>query len=202
MHKKGFSLLELIVAIGVFAVVATIAVGALLGLSTAQKKAFYIQTNQDNIRFALETMARELRTGICYKQLPADNSNVCVGFAPPTPCTDSQCIQFVNSHGDVVVYKRSINQGECGINPPVAGLSVECIAKNVNGIGFYPVTAREVKIHQLKFTLSGQDSSGSDPVQSRVTIFMQADTPGASALNTQLEAQTTISQLQLDSGSL
>jgi prepilin-type N-terminal cleavage/methylation domain-containing protein len=103
-EKRGFSLIEIIVAIGVFSVVSTIAVGALLSLSSAQKKAFNIQTNQDNIRYALETMAREIRTGASYQGV-ADHSR----------------IQFKNSRGQVVVYTLNgtntiIKSVDAGVN--------------------------------------------------------------------------------------
>lgn len=211
--KKGFSLIELMVAVGLFATVATIAIGALLGLSTAQKKAFYIQTNQDNVRYALETMAREMRTGVCYKQSSSDDSNVCFGFSTaftstPNACGGpSSCIQFVNSRREVVVYKHVFgssdqNQTDCGVNPHVAGLTVSCIAKKVDGSEYFPVTAREVRIQNLQFKLIGQDSSLTNNYQPRVIISLTADTPGVGSLNTKLDAQTTVTQLQLDNGNI
>lgn len=64
--KYGFTILEMIVSMGVFAIAVLIAVGSLLALTNAQKKALVFQSTQDNLRFALETMARDIRTGDNY----------------------------------------------------------------------------------------------------------------------------------------
>src|SRR3989338_10090490 len=59
----GFTLLEMIVAVGVFAVLASLSVGSLLMLTGAQKKAATLQSIQDNLRFALEAMSKDARFG-------------------------------------------------------------------------------------------------------------------------------------------
>lgn len=59
---RGFSLIEIIVAVGVFTVVAMLTVGSLLILTAAEKRVASVQINQDNIRFAVDLMSREIRT--------------------------------------------------------------------------------------------------------------------------------------------
>ena len=64
--ESGFTLLEMIVSIGLFSVLVVAAIGIMLGVSNAQIKAANLQAVQDNIRFSLELMTKELRTGQKY----------------------------------------------------------------------------------------------------------------------------------------
>lgn len=68
-NKKGFTLIEMIVALGIFGVVAVIAVGALVQIVGANRKAQAMQAAVTNVHFAIESMVREIRVGskiTCY----------------------------------------------------------------------------------------------------------------------------------------
>ncbi len=67
-------MLEMIVSLGIFAVVAVIAVGALLKISDANRKALILKTAVNNLNFALETMSREMRLGSNYSCAPNTSS--------------------------------------------------------------------------------------------------------------------------------
>lgn len=56
----------MIVSLGIFAVVAVIAVGALLKITDANKKAQTLKSSINNINFAMESMSREIRMGSNY----------------------------------------------------------------------------------------------------------------------------------------
>lgn len=64
--KSGFTLVEMIVALAVFMIVAVVAVGALLKITDANRKAQTLQTAINNINFAFESMTREMRVGQSY----------------------------------------------------------------------------------------------------------------------------------------
>jgi prepilin-type N-terminal cleavage/methylation domain-containing protein len=65
-HKQGFTLIEMIVSLAIFSFVITIAVGALLMLMSANKQLQGEQSVMTNLSFALDSMAREIRTGTFY----------------------------------------------------------------------------------------------------------------------------------------
>lgn len=65
-YKKGFTLVEMIVSLGIFTVVALVAVGALMKITNANKKALTLKTTINNLNFALESMSREMRVGSKY----------------------------------------------------------------------------------------------------------------------------------------
>jgi len=61
--KRGLTLIELIVAIGIFGLVVTMAVNIFVIALVSQRRIIALRNVEDNARFALESMAREIRTG-------------------------------------------------------------------------------------------------------------------------------------------
>lgn len=65
--RDGFTLLEMIISIGLFSVLVIASIGITLGVSNAQLKVASLQVIQDNIRFSIELITKELRTGTNYQ---------------------------------------------------------------------------------------------------------------------------------------
>ncbi len=65
--KTGFTLIEMIVAVGVFAVAVVVSLTAFLNVSDIQKKAESLRIVNDNLNFSIETMLREIRTSSDYQ---------------------------------------------------------------------------------------------------------------------------------------
>lgn len=63
---RGYTLIELIVAVGLFALIMTLASGAYLLMVGINRQAQSVATGIDNLSFALETMTRGIRTGTDY----------------------------------------------------------------------------------------------------------------------------------------
>jgi type II secretory pathway pseudopilin PulG len=63
---KGFTLIEIIVSMAIFMVVAVVAIGAFLKVIDANKKSHTIKTAMTNLNFIMETMTREIRVGTNY----------------------------------------------------------------------------------------------------------------------------------------
>lgn len=72
---QGFTLIEMIVSLGVFSVVALASVGALLMLIGANQRLQGEQSVMTNLSFALDSMTREIRTGTHYFCDSAANYN-------------------------------------------------------------------------------------------------------------------------------
>lgn len=78
-RNKGFTLVEMIVSLAVFMIVAVIAVGALLKITDANSKSQSLKTAINNMNFALDAMSREIRTGrnmVIYKVNGAGSYNL------------------------------------------------------------------------------------------------------------------------------
>ena len=65
-NNKGFTIIEMVVAVGVFAVVITVSLAAFLNVSNIQKRAEALRVINNNLNFSLETMMREIRSGSNY----------------------------------------------------------------------------------------------------------------------------------------
>ncbi len=68
--QKGFTLIEMIVSLGIFSIVSTMTVGSLLVLISGNQQLQGEQNAMTNLAFAIDSMTREMRTGSSY---------VCVG---------------------------------------------------------------------------------------------------------------------------
>ncbi len=127
MKKQGFSLIEIMVSLAIFAIVVVVATGALLSTIDATKKAQATQTVLTNLNLALEGMTREIRTGSDY-------------IVP----TDGKSISFLDKSGVTRVEYSFVG----GVSPEKGK-----IVKNEAGIS-ENITAPEVDIKNLKFIKS------------------------------------------------
>ncbi|HDO23638.1 MAG TPA: prepilin-type N-terminal cleavage/methylation domain-containing protein [bacterium] len=91
--RAGFTLVEMMVAVGIFAVVMVVALSSFLNISDVQKKIRSFQIVNDNLSYAMETIVKEIRTGASY----------CA-----SSCTQSS-FSFVNAQGFSVVYRLNNN---------------------------------------------------------------------------------------------
>lgn len=64
--SKGFTLVEMMVAVALFSVVMTVSMGALLSLVDANRKAQAVQSVVNNLNVALDGMVRSIRMGTYY----------------------------------------------------------------------------------------------------------------------------------------
>ncbi len=65
-RSEGYTLVELIVAVGLFAFIMTLASGAYLTMISVHRQVQAVATGINNLSFALETMTRDIRTSIDY----------------------------------------------------------------------------------------------------------------------------------------
>jgi prepilin-type N-terminal cleavage/methylation domain-containing protein len=176
----GFSLIEMLVAVGVFAIVVTISSGVLISMSDAQQKILSLHIVQDNLSYAFDIMGKEIRTGTSYHcgtAIDDFNSN-------PQDCnTGGPSFTFLNASGTKITYRINGNQIERVVNGDYANTLV--------------LTSPDTNITSLNFYVVGAPSG--DHLQPRVTIVLK----GTSGLKTKtksfLNIQTTISQRLLDS---
>lgn len=185
--ERGFTLVEMLVAVALFAIVMTVSVGSLLTLVDANKKAQALKSVMNNLNFALENMSRNIRVGTTYHcntsaTVPAniDTPNDCpsggvlIGFEPTGGDP--------NDKSDQIVYRLNGNRLERSTD---------------GGATFLSVTAEEVRITNLDFFVTGAEISG-DTEQPRVVMVIQGVAGPTPALESEFNIQATVSQRLLD----
>ncbi len=102
--QKGFTLIEVMIAVALFIIIMTIGTGAVLNSNNTHKKTQAVRAVMDNLSFVMEDMARNLRLGSNYHC--GDISNI----ETPQDCQSSLMIAFEgqtgvsNNPSDQIVY--------------------------------------------------------------------------------------------------
>ena len=183
--NKGFTLLEVVVAAGIFAASMTILIGIITSVINAQRKIEHIQSVQDNIRFALELMTKELRMG--------------EEFTLSTPC---------GSSGSAILFKTFFNPDNVEqrrlyyldtTNRAIRRIVTSDAATLITGAdcaGAQFFTASDLAVERFSFQVSGNDPArGVRDGQPIVTIALSVhSTDPKVILNSQMDLQTTVTQ--------
>lgn len=187
MMKKGFTLIEIMTAVSVFAVITTISMGSILTVFDVNRKSESIKTVMDNLNLALESMAREMRFGtnyICDPLLPMLDT-----ITAPDPCqSGGTSVAFLATDGVTKIVYRQTGSG-VGIEKSRDG-----------GQSFVPVTAPELTIQDIKFFVIGALPSVSEgsPLQPKVLIRIRGVAGSKEGTKTSFTIQTLVSQRKLD----
>lgn len=173
----GFTLLEMIVSLGVFSTAILIILGSILSISNIQKKTINLQAVEDNLRFAADVMSREIRTGSVYNCEGGDSASDCPAGSP--------IFAFDSIDGGRIIYRwNAVNK------------SIE--ESEDNGSNYYPITGSDLKIENLTFRVFGAEYL--DSKQPRVTMTIKAFAGEEKAkTRSEFNIQTTVAQRELDS---
>ncbi len=175
--RRGFSLIEIMVSLAIFSVVAVVASGAFLKIVDAGKKAQALKAVMNNLNYAIESLSRELRTGTGYACVNA--SIDATGNCSDTAITfESQRGDTANTADQIVYRYNSTEQ------------SLE--KSEDSGSTYYPVTAKDVKITSMVFVVTG--SQIGDAIPSKVMIAIQGTTGVKEKLKSDFSLQTSVAE--------
>lgn len=190
--RAGFTLIEIIVATSLFLVVMTISTGALLAIIDANTKAQSLEIVMNNLNFALESMARNIRVGYNYDcgatLVPNSGVNDCEG-------TPGSAIAFVRllpaGNAQVVEYAwdaaaKSITQ-RLETSPGSMGSAIK-------------ITSDDVIVDDLEFYVVGTTPKAvfGDTRQPRVLIKVRGEAGTKANLKTKFAIQTTVTMRRID----
>jgi prepilin-type N-terminal cleavage/methylation domain-containing protein len=85
----GFTLIEVMIAMGIFTIIVTIGIGAVLGAISQARGSQNSRTVMDNLNFVMEDMARNIRLGSNFRCVahPSDEQLFTGETDPVTPLT-------------------------------------------------------------------------------------------------------------------
>ena len=175
---SGFTLLEMVISMGIFSVLVIAATGIMIQVSNARIKVSNTQATQDNIRFSLELITKEMRTGSSYTL--TTHGNACGGAASGSNPTE---ISFTTAANETRVYY---------VHP--ATQTIMRITGSTNCTNAVPFTSEDVFVDRFNFILRGTNAGPSDG-QPMVTITLRVRSRSPKLhLESTMDLQTTITQ--------
>ncbi|HEY4519548.1 MAG TPA: type II secretion system protein [Candidatus Paceibacterota bacterium] len=178
----GFTLVEMVVAVGLFAIVMLIATSALLSVVHANRKAHALQSVMNNLNVALDGMTRSIRMGSNYR---------CGGPSPSSP----DCL----SGGSSLYFEE---YGGSTSNPADDwAYWYDASAKRLykseqGGSSGVAITAPEVSIESLTFYVVG--TTRGDTTQPKVVVAIKGTAGVSARVQTTFSVQATAVQRLLD----
>lgn len=184
--QRGISLLELIVAIGIFSIVVLLANGIYINIISSQRQSISAQTTQEALRFAFEMISKEIRSA----QGAFDGSEC--GSTSPTPGYYKVFNNSTNDleDGDTIKLYFKNKNNECMLYERVVDANGYGKLKISRGIEAGFITPDELDIKDLRFIIRDQRSGVVGTVQPSVTIMMEAEMINGPKQN--IRMQTTI----------
>jgi len=170
--NNGFTLVELIVAMSVFIIAITIAVGAFVRALRTQRMVNSLLSVNSNASLVIEQMAREIRTGYNFSLNNVAQGNCSGG--------QEEELEFTNSRANSVFYRKE----------GVAIARKECAGSDCSGKIFQPLTASNIKVDRLCFANTGNLNNKKDPW--RITLFMTLGSSEPKLAGQTLNFQTTV----------
>lgn len=204
-QEKGFTLIEMLVAVSLFTIVMTVSIGALLALVDANRKAQAIQSVINNLNISLDGMVRQIRMGSQYHCGTAAQSNNLGLIAAPQNC---------NNGGTLIGFEAFAGNTTTSGDQWAYWLQNNRLYRRAyNGTTsvVVPITAPEVRIDSFSIYVTGAESTlrsnPSDTQQPKVVIIIKGTAgavgiPGIIAgrerVETDFTIQATASQRLLD----
>ncbi len=162
--NKGFTLIEIIVSLAIFSVLVMIVGGVSVASLNLERKALNLKKVEENSRFVLELMSRELRV------------------ADPINTPDNVC---PGSGGSFISFTHPVN-GNIEYD-----LVNSQIVRRVNGVES-AISNPDVEIASLLFCISG--NLAGDRNQPKVSIVLRVRAGGLAGQATTFDLQTTVSE--------
>jgi len=171
---SGFTLVELIIAVSLFTIIAFFSIGAVLSIFDANRKARSSKTVMDNFNFAVENMVREIRFGTNY--YCGESSDI----SATLDCSNGGSSISVTFNGVRVSYK----------------IASYAIQKKVGTGSYENITSSDTKVEDVKFYV--YNSGSADHMQPYVIAVVRGYVGDKLSSQTKFSIETLISQRKLD----
>ncbi|MEI8337735.1 MAG: type II secretion system protein [bacterium] len=171
-HQKAFTLIEVMVSVGIFAIVILVSMTAVLSIIDANKKAQALNDVINNMNFSVESMVRDLRTGYNYCS---------------TGCTSNpqNSVTFFSTISNApVTYSWSAN---------TSNSNFKTIYKTING-STQSLTSNNINVGRFDLYITDPTAGNGQPI---IRMILQA-TGKVGKQSTEFDLQTLISQRRLN----
>jgi prepilin-type N-terminal cleavage/methylation domain-containing protein len=196
--KKGFTLIEMLVTVGLFAIIITIAVGGFVNAERTQRQVSSLISAQSNVSLALEQMSREIRTGYYFCHTPGDytNKSVCDDINNTSSPT---CAAIPSSSTSPTLLCPSLNFYDAEGNEINYSWNDGALTENINS-STQPqsITGNTVYVKYLKFQLFGQTEGDHWPPRITISLGIAASSTDPAVANDVFNLETTVSARTID----
>lgn len=173
-YSRGFTLIEMLVSIALFAVVMVVCVGALLSLVTANKKAQALESVMNNLNISLDDMVRAVREGSTFE-------------CGPDAARNDVVVDLVHGNADCPNGDTTFSFAPYGSDTTNAAQrtiyrydsDTHSIQRSVAGGEYTTLTDPEVDVTSMEFYVVGTQSG--DATQPRVIITIDGTAGGGNA---------------------
>lgn len=189
---KGFTLVEMLVSVALFSMVMIVALGALLSMSVAARKAEGINAAVNNLSAAIDSISRSVRTGANY------HCGAGGTIAAPQDCSAAPqpFFSYLAYDGSQVTYCLS-SPGTNSCNSSTScGAGLCTVLRSINGGPYSSLTAPEVNIKFLGFYVIG--STVGDAIQPKLTVLVSGSVPVTATMSSLFNIQTSVAQRIFD----
>ena len=179
IENRGFTLIELMVSISIFAIVLVMSMGAILTVVDANRKARTLSEVMNNVTFIFESITRTIKTGSNPTKV---GSSLRIEGIPPVSNGDFSRVPIYYRRGQA-------SDGRGYIERCVEISGVSCL----NSSSYKKITAPEVDVKRFNFYIRGTSSG----LQPKINMQIQGTAKASEKIQSDFSIQTTISQRNL-----
>jgi prepilin-type N-terminal cleavage/methylation domain-containing protein len=198
-NKSGFTLIEILVAVSIFAIIVGVITTSFISAIRSQKRILAYQELFDQISYVKEYMSRTLRMAV--KERESSPPNQCLSRAGLN--YESDCIELFTP--SCVKFKRLFVVEKIGEQPTSTYCETFYLRDfqindkiETEGRVYYdlPLTSSYLKVTNFGINLMGGEEPPQDYLQPRVTFVIDIETKLEPPIKFKL--QTTVSQRSFD----
>ncbi len=191
----GFTLVEMLVSLALFTIVATMSVGTLLVLISGNSRVVGEQTSLTTLSFALDSITREIRTGseyYCDTPTQVSSSGVYNSLTAVRNCITGDSGFSFREAGESIT-------GGAGAKRIAYYFSGNTLWRKVGANAAEPIVTNDVRITNARFVVTGASPLGTstEVVQPTVSILLEAQSSTTDSGKT-FTLQSTVTQRSLD----
>ena len=203
--RKGFSVVEMLVAVALFTAVVLMSIAAMMALVDANYKTRSVRTAMDNLGFIIDDMARDLRVGSRYlckegtspgaMTVGTDATGVDCPYVKNNPDKGGEYLAFRNKDNNVVFYyfDDSVPASPILKKKVTTTLWSAGYADNFTS-GYVTLSSSDIKISRFRFYVY---NTATDSVAQPYVVISATVTVGPASrpkTQTTFSIQTTVSQ--------
>jgi prepilin-type N-terminal cleavage/methylation domain-containing protein len=184
--QKGFTLIEMIIAVALFALIATFSLGSIVSIFDANRNARASKTVVDNLNLSLENMVRTIRFGTNYYCGESSNQS-----------QSGDCLSASGESSFSVTFKDPTNGVTKRIIYKLDTATSRIRMSENGGSSYTDITSSDTKIQDIKFHVLGTDASP-DTVQPYVLVVIRGYVSSKPTVQSAFSVETLISQRKPD----